>query len=61
VKILTSARDFRSKIATDSSDDDLGLLGGEPLEGSGFEAQNPEPNFEFDWSRPTVPPEGGDE
>jgi hypothetical protein len=26
-------------------------LGGEPLEGSGFEHETPDPQFQFDWTR----------
>ena len=36
-----------------------GFLGGEPLEGSGFEAQTPEQDFQFDWSPLTDRSEGG--
>ena len=35
------------------------LLGGEPLEGSGFEAEMPEPGFQFDWMMPKKPSKGG--
>ena len=34
-------------------------LGGEPLEGSGFEHETSEPDFQFDWTRPIDEPEGG--
>jgi len=30
----------------DPNTDDIGALGGEPVAGSGFEAEEPEPNFD---------------
>jgi len=35
------------------------LLGGEPLEGSGFEDEPPVPDFEFDWAPAKDQIEGG--
>jgi hypothetical protein len=35
------------------------LLGGEPLEGSGFEGETPAPDFAFDWTLPKDQIEGG--
>jgi hypothetical protein len=37
----------------------LDLLGGEPLEGSGFEGETPAPDFAFDWTLPKDQIEGG--
>ncbi len=34
-------------------------LGGELLEGSDFEDETPEPEFQSDWTRPKDGPEGG--
>jgi hypothetical protein len=34
-------------------------LGGEPLAGSGFEHETPEPDFQFEWALPIDQPEGG--
>jgi hypothetical protein len=34
-------------------------LGGEPLEGSGFEDETPEPDFQLDWTGPIDRTEGG--
>lgn len=57
--IPNSARDFPRKSAVLDNYQAVNLLGGEPLEGSGFEAQTPEPGFQFDWSRPIDRSEGG--
>jgi hypothetical protein len=35
------------------------LLGGELLEGSGFEGETPAPEFQFDWTLPEDQSEGG--
>ena len=35
-----------SRQRRDPNIDDIGALGGEPLAGSGFEAEEPEPNFD---------------
>ena len=37
----------------------LDLLGGEPLEGSGFEDETPTADFEFDWTAAKDQIEGG--
>ena len=37
----------------------LNLLGGEPLEGSGFEDETPVAAFQFDWNVPNDQSEGG--
>ena len=37
----------------------LDALGGEALEGSGFENEPPEPGFQFDWTQLKEEPEGG--
>jgi hypothetical protein len=34
-------------------------LGGEPLDGSGFEEEKSEPDFQFDWALPINQAEGG--
>jgi hypothetical protein len=57
--IPNSARDFPRKSPALDSYKAVDLLGGEPLEGSGFEAQTPEPGFQFDWSPPIDRSEGG--
>ena len=59
MNIPISARDFPSKISAAEDHDEIALLGGEPLEGSGFEAQDPEPNFQFDLAKPLVQSQGG--
>ena len=61
MKIHTPVRDFGSEVANTSSYDEIGLLGGEALKGSGFETQHVEANFQFDWPRPAVRGEGGDQ
>jgi hypothetical protein len=61
VNIPTSSRGLQVRIARSRSDDDIDLLGGEPLDGSGFEAQDSEPGFQFDWPKPTVRSKGGDQ
>ena len=52
-------RDFPSKPPVLESYHFVNLLGGEPLEGSGFETQSPEPGFQFDWSPLTDRFKGG--
>jgi len=37
----------------------IDLLGGEPLEGSGFEGEPPTPDFAFDWTLANDQSEGG--
>ena len=56
-----SARDYAENPApTDSSSRAaLDRLGGQPLEGSGFEAERPEPDFQFDWTLPPDQSRGG--
>ena len=44
-----------------SASDEIDDLVGEPLEGSGFEAQDPELGFEFDWSGLPLRTERGDQ
>jgi len=61
VKTLTFARGVRTDTPTEPRYDEVSLLGGEPLEGSGFETQDPEPGFQFDWPGSTVRSKGGDQ
>lgn len=54
------ARDFPRKSPTlDGSNRPVDLLAGEPLQGSGFEDEKPEPDFQFDWHLPTDRSAGG--
>jgi hypothetical protein len=61
MNIPTTSRERQSRIARPPSYNDNDLLGGEPLEGSGFEAQEPEPGFQFDWPTATAHSKGGDQ
>jgi len=48
-----SGAPVRRQMAT-KNDDEIDVPGGEPLEGSGFEAESPEPDFQFDWPSHTT-------
>ena len=45
---LDFAMKSRTRTIKDSTSAQDDLLGGEPLEGSGFDNETPDPNFEFD-------------
>jgi hypothetical protein len=53
--------DFKAAIPMAEAAEQMAVerLGGEPLAGSGFEDQTPEPDFQFDWAPPINQPEGG--
>jgi hypothetical protein len=57
--IPNNARDVPRKSRTIDSYQAVDLFGGDPLEGSGFEAQTTEPGFQFNWSPLTDRSEGG--
>jgi hypothetical protein len=44
--------------AADALQQALLHLGGEPLEGSGFEQETPDPQYQFDWTRLDQTPGG---
>jgi len=57
----SSASDFPAKSPTLDSIHRaaIDLVGGELLQGSGFEDEKPDSDFEFDWSLPTDRSTGG--
>ena len=54
---FTSQSQIPVKDALNPKTDDL--VGGEPLEGSGFENEIAEPDFEFDWTLASEQTQGG--
>ena len=52
-------RKFTARTLEASNKAAVDLLGGEALEGSGFEEETPEPEFQFDWTQLKDESEGG--
>jgi hypothetical protein len=63
MSVPNASFDFSAKLTTRKIEaldrSTVDLLGGEPLEGSGFEDETPAPDFEFDWTPAKDQIEGG--